>query len=65
MPGLDPAIHRSSQESLLEGWIAGTTPAMTVKDLAQRSDGVAIVRAISLLGRSLNISPVVTASGFR
>jgi hypothetical protein len=27
--GLDPRTHRSSQESLRSGWIAGSSPAMT------------------------------------
>jgi hypothetical protein len=32
MPGLDPGIHRPSQESFLRRrWIAGSSPAMTRK----------------------------------
>src|SRR5260370_36042289 len=27
--GLDPRVHRSSQELFAEGWIAGSSPAMT------------------------------------
>jgi hypothetical protein len=34
MPGLDPGIHRPSQESFLRRrWIAGSSPAMTRKTL--------------------------------
>jgi hypothetical protein len=29
MAGLDPRIHQSSREAFLEGWMAGSSPAMT------------------------------------
>src|SRR5260370_26953163 len=35
MPGLDPGIHQK-QELLQEGWIAGSSPAMTSGEVAMR-----------------------------
>src|SRR3954465_13492805 len=34
MRGLDPRIHPSSKQSFRRGWIAGSSPAMTVELVA-------------------------------